>query len=281
MSITDKKIADRIIEQLEKGTIPWKQGWKGGSNLAFNRISKKPYIFLNQIMLPEGGEYATFNQWKKLGGKVKKGEHGYPIVGMGSKEVKEENSKGEEVTKIKRFRKYSTVFHISQIEGVEPLASEEIPNFKHEDIASADDVIMVYVEREHINYVEEISSGAWYCETTDKLNMPKRTQFEDIAEFYSTAFHEMVHSTGHTSRLNRDLTGKMGDHKYGIEELIAELGSAMLMNELEIETEDTFQNSAAYIQSWIKAIKENPEIVLKANTKAKKAMEFILKGGDK
>lgn len=278
MTKTDKKIADRILEQLEKGTIPWKKGWKGGSNLAFNRITKKPYIFFNQMMLPEGGEYATFNQWKKLGGKVKKGEHGYPIIGMGSKKVIEEDANGEEVEKTKVFRKYSTVFHISQVEGVEPLKTEEIPSFEHENIASADDVIMVYVEREHINYVEDISSGAWYCENTDKLNVPKRTQFSDISEFYSTVFHEMVHSTGNVSRLNRDLTGIMGDHKYGVEELIAELGSAMLMNELEIETEDTFQNSAAYIQSWIKAIKENPEIVLKANTKAKKAMEFILKG---
>ena len=114
----------------------------------------------------------------------------------------------------------------------------------------------------------------------DYIQVPCREQYKDIMEFYSTLFHEMIHSTGHRDRLGRlDCGTKIagfGSEEYSKEELIAEIGSAFLMNHIGIETVKTFKNSAAYIQNWLSVLKGDNRFIVSASSKAEKAMKYIL-----
>lgn len=145
-------VTERIIAELEKGIIPWEKPWTGVRSGAYNRVSKKPYSIINQMLLKHTGEYATFKQWQDLGGHVKKGEKSEIVVFWKIFEKEETNSDtGEkEVKKIPLLRYYN-VFHISQVDGVEPLA---IPFEEVEPIEKADRVIIDYITREHIDFNE-------------------------------------------------------------------------------------------------------------------------------
>ena len=269
------EVTKRIIAQLEQGEIPWKKPWTGGINGAFNRVSKKPYSILNQCLLKHTGEYASFKQWKDLGGKIRKGEKSEMVVFWKIYKKEKEDENGEKkVTTIPLLR-YLNVFHISQVDGVEPLkeglkATEAIPE--------ADVVIADYVDREGITFKEVYEDKAFYRPSADYVQVPCKDQFNGNAnEYYATAFHELVHSTGHPKRLNR-ITGvaAFGDEDYSKEELVAEIGSAGIMNYLGLETKGTLKNSAAYIQSWIKALKNDTHMIVNASSKADKAMNLIL-----
>ena len=171
--------------------------------------------------------------------------------------------------------RYYNVFHISQVDGVE-LKEEELPEV--EPIESAEKIKRDYVEREHIKILEYATNEAFYSPTGDFIQVPERGQYKDIESFYDVLFHEMTHSTGHKSRLNRLETDVHFSKKenYSKEELVAELGSAFLMNLLGLENKKTFRNNAAYIQSWIKVFKNDPRFIVSAAGKAEKAVKFIL-----
>ena len=239
-------ITNRIIAELEKGNIPWKRPWTGVRSGAYNRITKKPYSIINQILLKYSGEYATFKQWSDLGGHIKKGEKSEIVVfwKIYQKEETNEETGEKEVRKIPVL-KYYNVFHISQVEGVEPL---EVPFKEVEPIEEADKIITMYVNREHLDFKELPSNKAFYSPSNDRVVVPMKEQYENINEYYSTTFHELTHSTGHKNRLDRLETGAIasfGSETYSKEELVAEIGSASLMNMLGIETPQTFKNSTA------------------------------------
>lgn len=269
-------VTERIIAELEKGIIPWEKPWTGVRAGAFNRISKKPYSLLNQMLLKHTGEYATFKQWSELGGKIKKGAKSEIIVFWKITEIEEENEDNEKVKKNIAILRYYNVFHISQVEGVKPLES---PFPEVEPIEEADRIINDYVAREHIDFTECASNKAYYSPSMDCVVVPMKEQYKLINEYYSTTFHELTHSTGHKSRLDRLQTGAVaafGSENYSKEELVAEIGSASIMNLLGIETTKTFRNSAAYIQSWIKVLKNDNKFIVSAASKAEKAVNFIL-----
>lgn len=270
-------VTARIIAELEKGSIPWKKPWTGVKSGAFNRISKKPYSIINQILLKHSGEYATFAQWKNLGGHIRKGEKSEMVVfwKIFEKEVTNPDTGEKEVKKIPMLRYYN-VFHISQVDGVEPLA---MPFKEVEPIEEADKIITMYVEREHIDFEECASNKAFYSPSNDKVVVPMKEQYQNINEYYNTTFHELTHSTGHKNRLDRLETEKIasfGSEDYSKEELVAEIGSASIMNLLGIETPQTFKNSTAYIQSWLKVLKSDNKFIVSASSKAEKAVNYIL-----
>ena len=272
-------VTDRIINELSKGNIPWKKPWTGTQAGAFNRISKKPYSLLNQMMLQHTGEYATFEQWKNLGGHVRKGEHSEIIVFWKIFQKEEPNAETgqKEVHNIPMLRYYN-VFHISQVDGVKPLKK---PFKEVQPIESADSLIRTYVAREKIIFDECISNQAFYSPSSDSIVVPTKLQYQNINEYYSTVFHELTHSTGHKSRLDRLKSGTnaaFGTETYSKEELVAEIGSASLMNILNIETTSTLRNSAAYIQSWIKVLQNDVKFIVSAASKAEKAVSYILEG---
>ena len=272
-------VTERIIAELEKGVIPWEKPWTGVRSGAFNRVSKRPYSLLNQMLLKHTGEYATYKQWQDLGGQVKKGEKSEIVVFWKIFETEETNKDtGEKETKKIPLLRYYNVFHISQVEGVEPLKPEQL-NDEVEPIEEADKIITDYITREHIEFTECRSNEAYYSPSSDRVVVPMKEQYKVINEYYSTTFHELTHSTGHKSRLNRLETGAVaafGGTEYSKEELVAEIGSASLMNLLGIETVKTFRNSAAYIQSWLQVLRNDNKFIVSASSKAEKAVNYIL-----
>lgn len=272
-------VTERIIAELEKGVIPWEKPWTGVRSGAFNRVSKRPYSLLNQMLLKHTGEYATYKQWQDLGGQVKKGEKSEIVVFWKIIEAEETNKDtGEKETKKIPLLRYYNVFHISQVEGVEPLAPEQL-NDEVEPIEEADKIITDYITREHIEFTECRSNEAYYSPSQDAVVVPMKEQYKVINEYYSTTFHELTHSTGHKNRLNRLETGAVaafGSETYSKEELVAEIGSASLMNLLGIETVKTFRNSAAYIQSWLQVLRNDNKFIVSASSKAEKAVNYIL-----
>ena len=273
-----QEVTNRIINQLEQGVIPWAKPWSGVITGAFNRVSKKPYSLLNQMLLQHEGEYATYKQWEGLGGKVRKGEKSEIVVFWKILNVSETNASGEEVKKSIPLLKYINVFHISQVDGVEPLNKGEMK--VHEPIEEAEKIKNEYAKRENILIQERVTNEAFYSPVKDFIQVPCKEQYKDIMEFYSTLFHEMVHSTGHRNRLGRlDISVQLasfGSEDYSKEELVAEIGSAFLLNFIGIETVRTFKNSTAYIQSWLRVLKNDNKFIISAAGKAEKAVKYIL-----
>lgn len=268
-------VTDKIIKQMEKGIIPWHKPWHGGM-AKFNRVSKKGYSVLNQLLLPFDGEYATLKHWNELGGKVKAGEKGNIVTYWNFINKTEKQEDGTEKVKSFPILRYYTVFHISQVEGVKPL---ENVNFSNMEVESAEDVKNTYFERESCRLFVEKSDRAYYSPSFDEVHVPELNQFENSDEFYSTLFHEMTHSTGASIRLDRlSNTAFFGNEDYSKEELAAEIGSAMLSSVAGLNTEKTFNNSVAYLQSWLKALKNDPRMIVSAASKAEKAVDYILYG---
>lgn len=268
-------VTNRIIEQLENNIVPWEKPWGG----AFNRVSKKPYSILNQMLLKYGGEYASFKQWKDLGGHIRKGEKSEIVVFWKMYPIKEKQDDGTEIIKTIPLLKYINVFHISQVDGVEPLKQKVTHDI--EPIDKAEKILNDYWNRENITIEHVKGDKAFYSPMFDKIQLPLFEQFKQSEEYYSTAFHESVHSTMKTSRCNRqeDRKGKVvsfGSEEYSKEELVAEVGSAQLMNIVGIETTKSFRNSTAYIQSWLKVLRNDNKFIVSASSKAEKAVNYIL-----
>lgn len=272
-------VTDRIINQLEQGVIPWQKPWTGVRSGAYNRISKKPYSLLNQMLLKFDGEYATFKQWQDLGSHVRKGEKSEIVTFWKIQPVEEEQEDGTKVVKQIPLLRYFNVFHISQVDGVEPLPEEKLHDI--EPIEKADQVLNDYWTRENITVEHKASDDAYYSPRRDLIRLPLFEQFTDANEYYSTAFHESVHSTMKESRCNRaeDRKGKLvafGSEEYSKEELVAEIGSASLLNIIGIETNKSFRNSSAYIQGWLSKLRNDVKFIVSASNKAEKAVKYIL-----
>ena len=269
-------VTDRIIEQLEKGVVAWQKPWTGVHDGAYNRISNKPYSLLNQMLLSKTGEYASFKQWTELGGHIRKGEKAEIVTFWKIQPIEEENEDGEKVTKQIPLLRYYNVFHISQVEGVEP---KSIDLNELQPIEEAERIKIEYMKREHIKILEKVTDKAFYSPLLDYIQIPCKEQYQNIEEFYSTLFHEMTHSTGHKVRLDReDVKDCMykGDENYSKEELCAELGSAFLINKLGIESSKSFNNSTAYIQSWLRVLRNDKKFIISASSRAEKAVKYIL-----
>lgn len=269
-------VTDHIIAELSKGNIPWRKPWNGQK--AINYVTRKEYRGINVLLLPYAGEYMTFKQVSDLGGKVKKGEKAF-MVTFFKMMVSEDTTTGE--TQQVPILRYYNVFHISQTEGITSKCTpSDGKSDENEAIENAEKVINSYCTRTSLNYkVVEGNDGAFYRPSEDMVVMPHISQFISSSEYYSTAFHELTHSTGHKSRLNRHAEQKhfaFGSKDYSKEELVAEIGSSMIMNTLDMEIPQVFTNSVAYIQSWLKVLKNDVTFVVSAAGKAQKAADLIL-----
>ena len=281
------EVTNAIIAELENGIIPWKKPWCGVRSGAISHATGKAYSLLNQFML-KPGEYLTFNQVKKEGGKVKKGAKARMVVfwKVITKAKKDDNgnivtnAEGQPVMESLPFLRYFNVFHIDDCEGIEPRWKDKLPSPNAQPIEAAEAALQDYVKRSGVGFENAKQDRAYYSPAMDKISLPLVEQFPEIAEYYSTAFHEATHSTGHKSRLNR-FTGEaaaamFGSENYSKEELVAELGSACIMHDLGIETKGTFTNSAAYIQNWLKVLRNDKRMIVNAASKADKAARMIL-----
>ena len=269
-------VTDRIIDQLQKGIIPWQKPWNGVASGAYNRVSKRPYSLINQLMLKHDGECASYKQWEELGGQVRKGEKSEIVVFWKLMEKEEADENGEMKKKTIPLLRYYNVFHISQVDGVEPLTKEELSS-DIEPIEKGEDVFKGYINREGIKFEQTASDEAYYSPAKDLIHLPLLEQFKDAAEYYSTAFHEATHSTLKENRCNRpQIMAFFGSDNYSKEELVAEIGSATLMNICGIETDRTVTNNVAYIQNWLKVLENDNKFIVSASSKAEKAVKYIL-----
>jgi antirestriction protein ArdC len=271
---------DSLIAQLEAGTIPWRKPWT--SRMPRNLVSQKVYRGMNVFMLAMQGyssEYwLTFKQANDLGGTVMKGQHGTHITKFSTYNRKEKNEDGEvESTSRASFWHTYTVFNLQQC-NPELSAALGLTNTEPiEDIPAAQALWDGYQNRPELRW----SDCAFYRPSEDIIGMPARERFISAqAEFYSTLFHEAVHSTGHKSRLNRDeITGtiQFGSEDYSNEELVAEFGAAMLCGSCGIAPA-LVQNQAAYIKHWLTKLKlsDNNLVIPKAMSAAQKAVDHIL-----
>ena len=275
-------VTDRVIEKLKEGVCPWVKPWKGGNEvLAMNAITKKPYSFLNQMLLGFDGQYLTFNQAKQLGGSVKKGSKSRPVVFWTTGySTKVEDEEGNPTTVFHEYAhpvlKYYNVFEIGDIDGldIKRIESDFIPS-DASPIEEAEKIIMEYSTRTNLIVERKYCRGTCYRPFDDKVIIPIIQQYDHAEEFYSTAFHELIHSTGAKNRLDRDLSGLFGSSKYRREELIAEIGAAFCLARLGMDAQKCFDNSVAYLQSWIKTISEDPKAIVIAAGKAEKAVNMI------
>ena len=268
----------KIIEQLEKGTVPWRQPWTE-AGLPINIISKRHYRGINMMMLAmenyEHNLYLSFKQVHDIGGKVKKGEKAHMIVYWSQVENKQEPIKqGEEETepKKKSILRYYYVFNISQCENI---PDQYIPKAREtKELPSCESIVSAMPHCPPIRHKE---NKAFYNFKEDFVNMPKKRSFKNDESYYSTLFHELVHSTGHESRLKRDTLTQMaefGDDTYSLEELVAEIGTCYLQSAAGITSE--FQQSAAYLQGWLAKLKGDKKFIFQAARASQKAVDYIL-----
>jgi antirestriction protein ArdC len=269
-------ITERIIERIEtEGRLPWHKPWIDG--FARNLVSKKHYRGSNVWLLnmaPFTSPYwLTFKQAKELGGSVRKGEKGWPVVYWNWFETKDKLT-GE--NKTVPILKYYTVFNLEQCEGIETPASESKSMNTDESLEACEQVIKAMPKRPEIRHER---NEAFYMPRFDYVNIPKKEMFHDAPSYYHVLFHELTHATGHESRLGRlkgdSMLAKFGSEPYAKEELVAELGASYLSGVAGIQATQE-DNSIAYLQGWIKALKNDPKLLVQASAQAQKAADFIL-----
>lgn len=270
-------VTDRIVKSLENGEIPWEKPWIGAS-FAWNRKTGKAYSLLNQLLIGETGEFASFKQiTAEKGGRVNKGAEGRLVTFWKMYDSKTETEKDGTPRKVPVL-KYYKVFSIRNDSNLEVKKHRELAEtFDTAPIDEIESVIKAYTDRCGVKFITfKGTDSAYYSPSDHAVHLPSADQFKSVAEYYSTVFHELVHSTGHKSLLDRFEKGShFGNDPYSKEELVAEIGTACILHRLGIETDASFKNSTAYIQNWAKRLKEDKRMIVSASSKAEKAVKLI------
>jgi len=270
-------ITERFIEQLKRGTVPWQKPWLSVQNI----VSRKPYRGINALLLGSTDYrspfWLTFKQTVDLGGQVKKGEKSTPVIyyklfekhdEAGNVVVREDGSPYHIP-----FVRWSNVFNLDQTEGITLPAIAATQNIPALDQAAA------IVENAKLCPIHHGGFVAHYSLKDDLIRIPAPSTFYSQESYYHTLFHEMIHATGHGSRLNREgITQpvKFGSKRYSHEETIAELGAAFLSNEAGILDRVRFENSAAYLASWVEKFKTDPRMIVSAASQAQRSTDVVL-----
>ena len=284
MEKVNEKITNQILALLAKGVAPWKKGWNGtGTGVApFNLNSGRKYAgHFNSLMLAisAGGRLPAYAPFSKAN-PAKKGSKAILIFQpmISSKEVNG--------VKKSQFFGFKTipVFHYTDLQGIDvealeakyaPKSDEDSPVFNPIEICES-------VIKEMPNAPSIANNGgdrAFYSPANDSISLPKPEDFFSSNEYYATLFHEVGHSTGHFTRLDRKdgmENIKFGSHDYSFEELVAELTSCFVGSYCGIMEDANLENSTAYLQSWIKKLQSNPDWIIKASSLANKASAYIL-----
>lgn len=288
-------VTNRILEQLDKGVIPWQAPWgpiaySDNAPRAYSYATGRPYTGINQLILKHMDCYVTFLECKKHGGRIKKGAKGERVVFWQINKIDAKDKDGnpikdEKTGEVKKksipLLKESVVFWIGDTEGLKHRDMVKQDLSRAERDTNADHIINNYSDGSGVRIVDDETDSAYYRPALDDIHVPPIAAYREgqQAEFYSTVFHEMTHSTGAASRLDRfGHKGQFnfGSHAYSKEELVAEMGAAMLVNHTGLETASSFANSAAYIENWMTVIANDPKLVVQAASKAVAAVELIL-----
>jgi antirestriction protein ArdC len=275
-------VTDQIIAMLESGVVPWRSPILGRNSAGHpkNLNTGKQYRGVNVFMLAftayakgYGSSYwLTFNQAKERGGSVRRGEKSSLVVFW--KQYETTDRQTGDPTKIPVLRYYN-VFNAEQIDGIDIPDAGKFEPIEFNPIDAAEKIVTGYTGSPVIDH--DGGQQAFYRPSTDSVHMPQRTRFASVEEYYSTLFHELSHSTGHSSRLDRKLDTEpkpFGSTDYGKEELVAEMSAAFLSSHAAIQPA-VIENQAAYLAGWCKKLKEDKKLVISAAGQAQRSADWI------
>jgi antirestriction protein ArdC len=269
-----QKVTDKVVELLEAGVVPWRQPWSGA--VPTNLSSLKPYNGINFLLLGclgyESNYWVTFKQAQKLGGGIRAGEKSPVfVVYTDSWNCKKKRPDGTEEVEMRWFLKYTPVFNICQCRGIQEPEREERDL---QPLEACTSFLAGLKEKPCI----ETGQLAAYIPSEDKIVLPAIKHFRDAESYHSSLFHELTHWTGAAHRLARPLIHFPADRKsYAREELVAEMGAAFLCAKCQIDTA-TIENHAAYIDSWLQALRNDRKLVTEAAKAARTAVEYLEAG---
>lgn len=283
-----KKVTDRILSQLEAGNLPpWSSGRNELLTRPYNVASRRYYRGLNHLILSSSGHthniWGTFNNWQKLNTTIKRGEVGTYVIAWKRNSYPQVvvDAEGNEETRTRNFwcMYHHVVFNIGQTSMTDEQIAKLLPSItpsSSEDYPEAEALITDYITRAGVGMVYNNSDTPHYKITKDMISMPGREVYESLDRFVSTLAHEAAHSTGAKSRLNREIANSFGDEKYAFEELVAECAASIFCSMTGIVNSRLIENQAAYIENWLKVLKNNPSWVITAAGLAQKAVDLIL-----
>ena len=277
-------IAAKVIKLMETEGMNWTKPWTTTTknNGQPTSIYKQDYKGINRwhlgmtmaLMGYTSPVFATFAKWKEVGAKIKKGEKTHEVIFFKTLRKEQENEKGEiETVNIPMMRTYR-VLNADQVEGWDGnwlVADDKEQSQDWDDVELADMII----NSSGANIQHRNQDQAFYMPSLDQIIMPERKQFKDESGYYGTMFHELVHWTGSKERLDRKFGTRRGDDNYAKEELIAELGAAMLSGIAKVDVEPRADH-AHYLNGWIKGLKDQPKMIMTAASNAEKAAQFII-----
>lgn len=283
-----KELTERLIKMIESdGQLPWEQGWHSVGQRPFNPVSEAVYKGNNRMRLMmesylagySDNRWVTFNQAKEHDWHIKKGEKGVLCEKWIFEEQKviEDPDTGEkkkewvelDYPKVNFF----ILFNAEQVEGIPEREVEKKLEWD-EQLELADQFVKSSVCPVKESHTE---TEAYYSPKLDEIHLPSRDCFISSGDFLATAIHEMGHSTGHKSRLAREISGLFGSKAYAREELVAELTAVFTQADLQINIgSKQFANHAAYLQSWVRALKDDPNILFQASADAAKATDYLM-----
>jgi antirestriction protein ArdC len=271
-------VTDQVIAQMEKGVIPWRRPWVDGG-IPQNLISKRPYRGINLWLLAMYGYaqnyFLTYKQVQELGGRVKRDETGHMVIFWKLPDTQTEDLPEEEQTKKPAVLRYYMVFNISQCENIPEDKLPQVADHNYQPLLECE---MIIHEMPNPPIIQNKENEAYYHPGKDYINMPKRKVFNSNEEYYAVLFHELIHSTGHSSRVGRIGVQQMtpyGSDVYSTEEIIAEMGSCYLTSFAGIAPKPLV-NSVAYIQGWLEKLKHDKKVLIYAASQAQKAADYIL-----
>lgn len=275
-----KTVTAQIVMRLAKGDIPWRKPWNApGKGDIINYESRTPYHGINRWLLDRPGEYMTFNQCRKNGGTIRKGEKGHLIVKYGMFVPKERKAEAERLKKegkdISRLEipyiQHNWVFHISQCEGIESKCPHEECSPAENPTDKADYIIDRYTEDEKVTVSEEARDSLFYDENTDTVHVPMKEQFVNEEEHYNAVFAGLIGSTAGPGRCDRktDRPEK--------EELVREIGASMTLSGVGLARKEASENTAAKCKEWIDLLNKDFRMIISVSSQAEKAARYILK----
>ncbi len=269
-------VTNKIIEQLEKGTVPWQKPWTE-AGIPKNLTSGRAYRGINVMLLASLGYetnlFLTSKQLKTVGGSIRPDAKPHIVVYWNYVEKEGAETEETEQKKVPLLR-YYTVFNIAQCDGV---PTNMLPAPFTREVAPIPICEKIVADMPHKPRIQFKEQKAYYDPRKDFVNMPKQKTFTNDEAYYCTLFHELVHSTGHNSRLNRkDLIqmSEFGSEPYSHEELVAEIGTCYLQSLAGLQGQ--FEQSAAYIQGWLKKLKNDRHFIVSASSHAQKAVDYIM-----
>ncbi len=286
MSKVYEVITGQIVEQLERGVVPWARPWKVDGLAPSNLVSRRPYRGINVFLLgfraASTPGWLTFRQAKALGGSVRAGERSTPVifwrwVDRAERGIDETPSGSERRRERLPVLRYYSVVNLDQTEGIDVAKVPAVDPSAIDDVPTAEEIVARFPDPPAIEHLAQ--PRAFYRPSTDSVTMPPRSAFERTEGYYSTLFHELTHATGHAKRLARPGFDKnhaspFGSEPYAREELVAELGAAFLCGEAGLEPD--ISNSAAYIDHWRQQLSRDSRLVITAAQQAQRAADFIL-----